>query len=129
MEKSLTELLIPNFLNFLKEKGEVSFIDKIPEELESILRTSGKLSPKRAYYKNKDSPQMQYGERHIILLDGEHLGFIDTYENPGAIEYEGEVPGFKTEDGGEIICLRYCEEANFRGEKGRLDYWKGIPFP
>jgi len=124
MEKSLTELLAPNFLNFLRRHGKIRFVDEIPGDLLSIMAEHGKeVTPKRPIYIDGET-YAQLGKRHIILLDREFLGFFDNYEDPGALEYHGEDPR-----SGEKIRLIYIEEPNPLGEIGRIDLWKDIPFP
>lgn len=117
---SLTGLLVPNFVKFLEQHGEVDILDEIPEQIKgNVERFADDMT-------NSYRRSHQKVDRHIILLEGEFLGILDTYSNPEIREYYGKVPGFKTESNEENIHLTYDPEYPFR--HCRIDCWK-IPFP
>lgn len=127
MAECLTELLVPNFLNFLKKYGKVTFIDELPKALQLIMAKNGvDITPRRHYLGEEKSI---YGKRHLILLNESFLGFLDSFEDLGELKYEGKVPGFKTESGEESLRLIYREEPGSFGIVGRVDGWAEIPFP
>ena len=114
----LTELLVPNFVKYLEEHGDVIIIDDIPfEENQQDMP-----NPTR-YLGNRE----RIGRLHLMTLNGNPLGYLTTYDNPNAIFYDGKVPGFSTNLGERIGLIYYSEQFGIGPARG--DCWEEIPFP
>lgn len=124
--ENLTELLAPNFLAFLGRHGRARIVDhEIPDGIKTMMAEGGIPRTPSLYV----SPEgRHYGVRRAVTLDDAFIGFLETYDDPGALVYRGLVPGFATEDGDPHINLVYVEPDPRAVRPGRGDGWK-IPFP
>jgi hypothetical protein len=115
------EKVAPNFVAFLRTKGEVTFTeDAEPAHGFGIVW-------------ERTIMGMQKGVR----LNGVRIGSLSYFQEPPAVGYEGKVPGFRKKryrkDSPhydlENINLSYNGEHLEIVRAGRRDGWREIPFP
>jgi len=111
---------LPNFTAFLEENfGEVEF------EEEGVTVKRHGMKPLKV---ESISLEPHIGIKIGMKLNGDIVGFVEVYENPEAISFEGEIPGigsykgkWSTHKGNGIILVNTIE--------GRQDGWEKVPFP
>ena len=125
MDRTLGELLVPNFVDFLSRHGEVRIVDS--EETRRVLAGFDCDSVSVCYLSRKDNKEHE-GLRHMVLLNGLFIGFLEAYDEPGGVIYYGKIPEHEAANGVENVRLAYQEDHPNSKKVGRIDVWD-IPFP